>query len=583
MASENKGGELNFSKSDELLFWLPSLPLAQREYVAVATAARAALRVTPLMADAQRGVGFENSTLAVFFATAVARIAARFPIRAEELPFALDAATPLPFTAAAAHTAYAANAATNAANQATNGTNAAQSAATAYDGDLVHLFAANAAHVANSATIHANVSDSAAFWAAVSRDANFIAAGGTAQALASEPLWAGVDEPDWSKKHWRRLRDALPRENGWQVWIDWYERRLKGASDLEEIEFVFATVPKEEREAGPAAANEWIKERLEELARRKPFVPPKLPATIEPIVANGKILLPPTAAEAELDSETLGAALIALRAQIAELVADLDAEANIDKRVIAFLRRLTEKIPRTAPTQAQLFMLAHEQETLEAYGKTVVAEWPTLLAGRYLATTRAFDRTVRQFPKWRLFKQNADKNRLTDQQRAEAPKHAAHFTAALREEEATHYVAGEIPDTFEEMCRSLNAARDDAREDRIGAGADTLAEDAIVSIENVLKLVAETALAGVKRAANAGTKTGAAYVDSLEEAMVDQAKKEAKKDGAALVKWSKRILVGAAVGAGAKAVGISTVIAKLMVAYPQIGKWLGPIIDLISN
>jgi hypothetical protein len=231
-------------------------------------------------------------------------------------------------------------------------------------------------------------------------------------------------------------------------------------------------------------------------------------------------------------------------------------------------------------------MLAHEQEALEAYGKTVVAEWPGLLAGRYLATTLAFDRTVRQFPKWRLFKQNADKNRLTDQQRAEAPKLTADFAAALREEEAAgaaEYVAAEIPDTFEEMSRRLDAARDEAREDRIAAGDDTLAEDAVVSIENMLKLMAETALSGVKRAANAVTKAGAPYVDSFEEGMVDQAKKEGKKDSAALVKWSKRILVGAAVGAGAKTAGIGAVIAKLMVTYPQIGKWLGPIIDLISN
>jgi hypothetical protein len=228
-------------------------------------------------------------------------------------------------------------------------------------------------------------------------------------------------------------------------------------------------------------------------------------------------------------------------------------------------------------------MLAHEQETLEDYGNTVAAEWPALLAGRYLATALAFDRTVRQFPKWRLFKQNADKNRLTDQQRAEAPKLAAEFTVALREEETARYVASEIPDTFEEMCQRLDAARDDAREDRIASGVDTLAEDAVTSIENIIKRMAETALAGFKRASNAATKTGSAYVDSVEEGMVDQAKKEGKKDGAALVKWTKRILVGVAVGAGAKEAGIGAVIAKLMVTYPQIGEWLRPIIDLISN
>ena len=64
------------------------------------------------------------------------------------------------------------------------------------------------------------------------------------------------------------LQDGLPREDDWQVWIDWYDRRLEGVSDPEEIEFVFATVPDKEREAGPAAANKWIKERIDELRKR---------------------------------------------------------------------------------------------------------------------------------------------------------------------------------------------------------------------------------------------------------------------------------------------------------------------------
>jgi hypothetical protein len=423
----------------------------------------------------------------------------------------------------------------------------------------------------------------AAMWASTSRDADFIAAGGTAQELAARPVWSQGGRPDWAIDFWRRLIGTLPREDDWDVWIMWYNRLLDGLSEPEEIELVFTTVPDNARNAGPATANKWIKEQLDKLTRKKPIVPPELPATVEPVIADEKISLSARPADADLNNETLGAALMALRTQIGDLAGDLDVEANIDKRIIGFLRRLAEKIPQAPPAQAQLFMLAHEQETLEAYGETVAAEWPALLAGRYLATTLAFDRTVRQFPKWRLFKQNADKNRLTDRQRAEAPKLAADFAAALREEEAAKYIALEIADTFEEMCRRLDVARDDAREDRISAGVDTLAEDTVVSIENTLKLIAETALAGVKRGANAVAKAGAAYVDSFEEGMVDQAKKEGKKDSAALMKWSKRILVSAAVGAGAKAAGIGAVIAKLMVTYPQIGKWLGPIIDLISN
>ena len=67
------------------------------------------------------------------------------------------------------------------------------------------------------------------------------------------------------------MQNALPpAKDDWQVWIDWYNRRLEGVSDPEEIELVFATVPEKEREAGPAAANKWIKERLEESANKGP-------------------------------------------------------------------------------------------------------------------------------------------------------------------------------------------------------------------------------------------------------------------------------------------------------------------------
>ena len=574
MADDSKSGALKISSREELQDWLESLPPEQGLWVAAAIATRAVLRGLPYLALTQwTELAFthhvSNHTFPAFLASALARVASQYPHFVEALPLA--------------HTANATIVRGPDSND-----SVVQQVLVAANGALVAVARAakvlrddKNARTAIGAAAGFNVGDPY-FRAALRHDVAFITSGGGIPALTSEPLWPS-GAPEWMAIRWRNLQAELPREDDWQVWIDCYNRRLEGMSDPEEIELVFATVPDEEREAGPTAANKWIRERLEELARKKPIVPPMLPAAIEPVVAGGKIALPANPADADLDSEALDAALIALRMQIVDLAGDLDVEANIDKRVIGFLRQLAEKTPQTPPTQAQLFMLAHEQETLEAYGKTVTVEWPTLLAGRYLATTLAFDRTVRQFPKWRLFKQNADKNRLTDQQRAETSKLVADFTAALREEGAAEYVAAEIPDTFEEMCRRLDAARDEAGKDRIAAGVDTLAEDAVVSIENTLKLMAETALAGVKRAASAITKAGAAYVDNFEEGMIDQAKKEGKKDSAALVKWTKRILVSAAVGAGAKAAGIGTVIAKLMVTYPQIGKWLGPIIDLISN
>lgn len=46
------------------------------------------------------------------------------------------------------------------------------------------------------------------------------------------------------------------------VWIDWYEDRVAGRVHSEEYELVFASVPDEVWDQGPAAANRWIKKHL---------------------------------------------------------------------------------------------------------------------------------------------------------------------------------------------------------------------------------------------------------------------------------------------------------------------------------
>jgi hypothetical protein len=277
LADESKSGALKISSREELQAWLDSLPREQGRWVAVAIATRAALRVVPLVAtNEQRKRDFEKLTFAVFFATALARVAAKYPTRANELhstPFYAytpnAAVSNTPFGATANAALFAARASVNAAAADIAGHLDSAAAAAA----------ANAAHFASRAAyfrVNANDDNYAdELWSAVSRDADFIAAGGAAQALASMPLRAD-SQPERIGNYWKMLQDALPRNEGWQVWIDWYNRRLEGVSDPEEVELVFATVPEEERKAGPAAANKWIKERLEEL-QRKYSPPPQIP------------------------------------------------------------------------------------------------------------------------------------------------------------------------------------------------------------------------------------------------------------------------------------------------------------------
>ncbi len=82
-----------------------------------------------------------------------------------------------------------------------------------------------------------------------------------ARGLADLPLWC-ESLPDWWRNDWESLKAALSSDEGWDVWIEWYEERLRGGSRGEAHEFVFASVPPDVWDKGPAAANAWIREHL---------------------------------------------------------------------------------------------------------------------------------------------------------------------------------------------------------------------------------------------------------------------------------------------------------------------------------
>jgi hypothetical protein len=58
------------------------------------------------------------------------------------------------------------------------------------------------------------------------------------------------------------VQALLPEDEGWDVWIEWYEQRLRGKSRGENYELIFASVPPEEWGKGPRAANAWIRAHL---------------------------------------------------------------------------------------------------------------------------------------------------------------------------------------------------------------------------------------------------------------------------------------------------------------------------------
>jgi hypothetical protein len=127
--------------------------------------------------------------------------------------------------------------------------------------------AANAAAFTGSAFLSAELTPGyAEIWASVSIDAGVIGAERIGSNISHKALWHNAI-PAWALENWSTLKSSLPSNEDWDVWTRWYEDRLAGRSRGEAYELVFASVPNEVWDQGPAAANRWIKERIEELEK----------------------------------------------------------------------------------------------------------------------------------------------------------------------------------------------------------------------------------------------------------------------------------------------------------------------------
>jgi hypothetical protein len=76
----------------------------------------------------------------------------------------------------------------------------------------------------------------------------------------------------------------------------------------------------------------------------------------------------PKSTESDSGPAVAAAALRFLREDIASLADDADRDGNIGHKSTACLRSVASRIPGYAPTQDELFYLAHVKECLEVHG-----------------------------------------------------------------------------------------------------------------------------------------------------------------------------------------------------------------------
>jgi len=272
--AETKSAAAKTIDAASLEAWLRTQP----NDIAVTMAARSALRVVPLVGTASRELikrQLGQLTEATFRAAALARAVGRYPALTNELRGAANAAA---FAAAdtsmsprALGASWAVSAASHAADTALD---VASRDEDAWGPGAWSRRAFETSIRAARAT--AAIAADATFWAEVRADAEASPRDGAAT-LADRQLWS-LGTPAWASGHWAELRAGLPKGQGWDVWIDWYEERLRGGSRGEAYELVFVSVPQEEWDKGPAAANAWIKAHLPKAP--EPAPPVELPRPV---------------------------------------------------------------------------------------------------------------------------------------------------------------------------------------------------------------------------------------------------------------------------------------------------------------
>ncbi len=106
-------------------------------------------------------------------------------------------------------------------------------------------------------------------WYTIEKDVYLIYSEVSADRITASKLWY-EETPVFVSKRWGSFKDYLPDSDNWWVWKNWYEDILNGRAHSEAHDVIYATVPEEEWEKGPAAANAWIAAELAKLEKNTP-------------------------------------------------------------------------------------------------------------------------------------------------------------------------------------------------------------------------------------------------------------------------------------------------------------------------
>lgn len=79
--------------------------------------------------------------------------------------------------------------------------------------------------------------------------------------LSQKALWLN-GTPVWASRRWADFKDRLPEEEGWSVWVNWYEARLAGRELDASLEIDILKIPSVEWRHGPALVDGIIEKLI---------------------------------------------------------------------------------------------------------------------------------------------------------------------------------------------------------------------------------------------------------------------------------------------------------------------------------
>lgn len=114
------------------------------------------------------------------------------------------------------------------------------------------------------------------FWRSVRLDAKYLETNTKAMSqpqdvvsnLTGRALWLEGTSV-WAGRQWAEFKDELPTNEGWNVWIDWYEARLMGRGINVDREFDWLNIPEDDWRKGSSHVNaiieKWIADQADSL------------------------------------------------------------------------------------------------------------------------------------------------------------------------------------------------------------------------------------------------------------------------------------------------------------------------------